>query len=279
MAVAEYHATPQRTARERLAHQLRALRVIASVEFRLKYAGSAMGYLWSVIKPLSYFGVLWIVFGRIFRIGVGFDRYPVYLLLGIVLYTFFLDATGLAFPSLVKASNILRKLAFPPLVIPVSVTLTATITFAVNLVALAVFIAASRITPGADWLLLVPLLVELYVFVLGVGLILAALFVRLRDISQIWELVSQLLVFAAPIMYPITILPEWAQKVAYLNPFVQVLQDMRAVIIGTTHPNETITGVFGSPAARLLPIGIAVGLLIGGLAIFRRESPRFAERV
>jgi ABC-2 type transport system permease protein len=279
MAVAEYHATPEPTRRDRLAHQLRALRVIAGVEFKLKYAGSAMGYVWSVIKPLSYFGVLWVVFGQLFKTGVGVDRFPLYLLIGIVLYTFFLDATGLAFPSLVKGSTILRRLKFPALVIPVSVTVTAAITLGVNLIAVVVFVAASHVTPTAEWFVLVPLLLELYAFVLGLGLILATLFVRLRDISQIWELVGQLLVFATPIMYPITILPEWAQKVAYLNPLVQVMQDVRAVMIGTQHPADTIAGVYGTSLALLLPIGITVALLVGGLLLFRRESPRFAERV
>ena len=133
---ATYYAAPQPAWRDRVAHQLRVLRVIAGIEFKLKYADSAMGYVWSIVKPLSYFGVLWLVFGRIFRLGVGFDRYPLYLLTGIVLYTFFVDATGLTFPSIVKGSTILRKLAFPPLVIPVSATLTAGITFCINLVGL-----------------------------------------------------------------------------------------------------------------------------------------------
>jgi ABC-2 type transport system permease protein len=275
---ASYEAVPQPSRNERVARQVRILRVIAGVEFKLKYAGSAMGYLWSVIKPLSYFAVLWVVFGRIFKFEVGIDRYPLYLVIGIVLYTFFVDATGLAFPSLTKSSAILRKLPFPPLVIPVSVTLTAGITFAVNLLAVALFVVVSEVTPQWDWFALMPLLIELYAFVLGVSLILATLFVRFRDISQIWELVSQLLVFATPVMYPITILPEWALRIAYLNPLVQIMQDMRAIIIGTANDNETITSVLGS-GGRLAPVAITVALLAGGLSLFRHESPTLAERV
>jgi ABC-2 type transport system permease protein len=236
-----------------------------------------MGYLWSVIKPLSYFAVLWIVFGRIFRFA-GTENYALYLLIGIVLYTFTIDATGLAFPSLTKSSTILRKLPFPPLVIPVSVTLTAGITFLVNLVAVTLFVLVSNVTPEVDWLLIPLLLLELYAFVLGLGLILATLFVRFRDISQIWELMSQLLVFATPVMYPITILPLWAIKLAYLNPLVQVMQDVRALVIGTTADYETITSVYGA-GARLVPIGISLAALIGGLLFFRREAPTFPERV
>jgi ABC-2 type transport system permease protein len=252
--------------------------VIAGVEFKLKYAGSAMGYLWSVIKPLSYFAVLWVVFGRIFKFDVGIDRYPLYLVIGIVLYTFFVDATGLAFPSLTKSSAILRKLPVPPLVIPVSSTLTAGITFGVNLLAVALFVVVSEIIPDWDWLALVPLLIELYAFVLGVSLILAILFVRFRDVSQIWELVSQLLIFATPVMYPITILPDWALKIAYLNPLVQIMQDMRVVIVGTANDNETITSVLG-PAGRLAPVAMTIALLITGILLFRRDAPTLAERV
>lgn len=274
---ASYEAVPQPTLHDRIARQLRVLKVIAAVEFKLKYAGSAMGYLWSVIKPLSYFAVLWIVFGRIFRFA-GTENYALYLLIGIVLYTFTVDATGLAFPSLTKSSTILRKLPFPPLVIPVSVTLTAGITFLVNLVAVTLFVLVSNVTPELDWLLIPLLLLELYAFVLGLGLILATLFVRFRDISQIWELMSQLLVFATPVMYPITILPLWAIKLAYLNPLVQVMQDVRALVIGTTADYETITSVYGA-GARLIPIGISLAALIGGLLFFRREAPTFPERV
>ena len=275
---AVYEALPQPSRRDRIARQLRVLKVIAGVEFRLKYAGSAMGYLWSVIKPLSYFAVLWVVFGRIFKFEVGIDRYPLYLVIGIVLYTFFVDATGLAFPSLTKNSSILRKLSFPPLVIPVSATLTASITFGVNLLAVAFFVVLSDVMPHWDWFALAPLLLELYAFVLGVSLILATLFVRFRDISQMWELVSQLLVFATPVMYPITILPDWALKIAYLNPLVQIMQDMRAIIIGTANDSETIASVLGS-AGRLAPVALTVAVLIGGLLLFRREAPTLAERV
>jgi ABC-2 type transport system permease protein len=278
MSTAEYHALPRPDRAERLRHQLRVLRVLASIDFKLKYAESAMGYLWSIIKPLSYFAVLWVVFGRFFRVSASIEEYGLYLLIGIVLYTFFVDATGLAFPSMVKGGNVLRKLAFPPLVLPIAATVTAAITFMVNLAVVAVFIAASRVTPSLDWLAIPLLLIELYLFTLGLGLILATFFVRFHDIAQIWELGAQLLIFAAPVMYPITILPEWAQRFAYLNPLVQVMQDVRAVTIGTALPEDTVAGVLGGSAGRLVPVTIALATFALGLFLFRRESPRFAER-
>lgn len=259
--------------RERLAYQLRVLRVLASVEFKLKYVGSTLGYVWSLAKPLSYFAVLWVVFGRFFNTGI--EHFPLYLLIGIVLFTFVVDAVGLALPSIVNRGSLLRRISFPPLVIPVSASLTAAMTFGVNIVAVAVFLAAARITPTLEWFLLVPLLLELYAFTLGLGLIAATLFVRLRDIGPIWELTAQLLLFAAPIMYPITILPEWAERLASLNPFVQVLQDVRRVVLGDSEFDQ----LPGGPLAHAAAVAIGLFTLALGLWIHRREAPRFAESV
>src|SRR3954462_3067072 len=161
--------------------QLRILRVIAGSEYKLKYAESALGYLWSIAKPLAMFAVLYTVFGRFFRLNVGFEHYPLYLLIGIVLWNFFVDATNLAMPSLVARASLLRKLAFPYLVIPFSVTISVGITLVVNLLVVGVFVGFNGLEPTASWLWLPLLLVELFVFTVAVGLILATAFVRLRD--------------------------------------------------------------------------------------------------
>jgi ABC-2 type transport system permease protein len=261
-----------------LAHQLRILRVIAASEFKLKYSDSALGYVWSVIKPLSLFSVLYVVFGRFFKLGVGFEDYPLYLLIGIVLWTFFVDASSLALTSLVARGSLLRKLTFPRLVVPISLTLTAGLTFCVNLVPLAGFIAWNRLAPRVEWLLLVPLVLELFVFTLGVSIILATLFVRFRDVGQVWELGTQLLFYASPIIIPVGFLPPWSQPIAFLNPFVQIMQDVRAVIMADIEV-VTATSRLPSVGGRLAPILIAVATFFFSLYLFRRESPWFAERV
>ena len=261
-----------------LVHQLRILRVIAGTEFKLKYADSALGYVWSVVKPLALFSVLYVVFGRFFKLGVGFEDYPLYLLIGIVLWTFFADATITTLPSIVGHGSLLRRLAFPRLIVPLSVTLTSGITFAVNLIPLAGFIAWNRFAPRLEWLLLIPLLLELFVFTLGVALILATLFVRFRDIGQLWDLTAQLLFYAAPIIIPVGFLPPWAQPIAFLNPFVQIMQDVRAVIIADL-PVITASSVLAGKGGHLTPIAIAIATLVVGVYLFRRESPWFAERV
>jgi ABC-2 type transport system permease protein len=263
--------------RPRLRHEARILHVITAAEYKLKYADSALGYVWSLAKPLAMFSVLYVVFGRFFALQVGFPHYPIYLLIGIVLWTYFADATQLAMGSYVVRASLLRKLAFPRLVIPVSVTLTAGITFLVNAGAIGVFIAINRIRPRVEWLLLVPLVLELYVFTLAVSLVLALLFVRLRDVRQVWELASQLLFYASPIIYPVRFLPDWAQKVAFLNPFVQLMQDARRVLLQSSE--RTAGDVYGTAWGWLLPIGFCVVLLALSLLLYRRESPYLAERV
>jgi ABC-2 type transport system permease protein len=262
----------------RFRHRLRILQVIVLAEFKLKYAGSILGYAWSVIKPLSLFTVLYLIFGRIFKLSLASPFYAVSLLIGIVLFTFFADATSQGMVSLVHRESLLRRMRFPRMMIPTAATLTAGLTFGVNLVVLAGFVVWKRIVPQPDWLLLVPLVLELYLFVLGTALVLATLFISLRDMGQVWELASQLLFYASPIFYPITLLPLWAQKLELLNPFTQVMQDVRALVLYEEVPAtvtvEDVLGDFG----RLIPITIALLIFAFGVGLFKRHEPWFAER-
>jgi ABC-2 type transport system permease protein len=258
--------------------QLHVVRVIAGTEYKLKYSESFLGYVWSITKPLAMFAVLYTVFSRFFKVNVGFPDYSLYLLIGIVLWTFFVDGTSVAMTSLVARSSLLRKLAFPHIVIPLSVTVSAAMTFLVNLVVVGVFVAANQISPQLDWILLPLLLFELIVFTFAVGLVLAAVFVRLRDVGQVWELVIQLLFFASPIIYPVGFLPPWAKPIAFMSPVVQVTQDVRALIIGGQQA-ITVSDIYGTAWAYVVPLGSCVATLALGLWLFNRESPWFAERI
>lgn len=259
-------------------HRLRILQVIVLAEFKLKYAGSALGYAWSVIKPLSLFTVLYLIFGRVFKLGSVSPFYAVSLLIGIVLFTFFADATTQGMISLVHRESLLRRMRFPRIMIPTAATLTAGLTFVVNVVVVAAFVAWKQIIPQLDWLLLAPLLLELYVFILGTALVLATLFVSLRDIGQVWELASQLLFYFSPIVYPVTLLPLWAQKLEFLNPFTQILQDVRSLVFYEDLPTNNVTAPDVLVAGRLIPITIAFLVFGLGVALFKRYEPWFAER-
>jgi ABC-2 type transport system permease protein len=261
---------------EALAYRARVLAVIAGTEFKQKYADSVLGYLWTLLKPLSLFAVLYVVFERFFELTAGIEHYALYLLIGLVLWYFFADATNVAMPSVLTQGSLIQKLSFPRLLIPASATITVAMTFVVNLVALAVFVAGNEFVPALEWLVLPVLFLELYAFTFAVSVLLAALYVRFRDTGQLWELASTLLFWTAPIIYPVEFLPPWAQPGIFFNPFVQIMQDVRAVILGpdvTTVTEEL--GAYGHVA----PLGITALMLVVALALFRREERSFAERI
>jgi len=263
-----------------VAYFLRVLRVVGAIEFKAKYAGAVLGYLWSLLKPLAYFAVLWLVFAHLLRTANQTEDFTLFLLIGILLFTFFSDTAGVMLASVVAGGSILRRLAFPPILVPLSASIGICITFLANIVAIVFFIGIQQVAPRPEWLLVIPLLAELYVFSIGVGLLLSALYVRFRDVSQIWEVAVQLLFFASAIFYPIGILPPWAQKVAFLNPFVQIMQDVRHAVLGGSGPNDLSAGdVYGGPAGWAIPIVIALLISVVALSFFRRESRYFAERV
>jgi ABC-2 type transport system permease protein len=277
--VAAYPQAPRR-ATSGVAYYLRVLRVVGAIQFKAKYAGAVLGYVWSLAKPLAYFGVLWLVFAFLLRTANQTHDFAIYLLIGILLYTFFVDTIGLMLRSIVEGGAILRRLAFPPILVPLSVSVGLCITFFLNICAIVVVIGIQRVAPRVEWLLIPPLFVELYTLCVGLGLLLAALYVRFRDIGQVWDLVSQLLFFASAIFYPIGIVPSWAQKVAFLNPFLQIMQDARHAVLGSSGPNDlTVANVYGGAGGRLIPIAIVMLLFLVGFAFFRRDAHYFAERV
>jgi ABC-2 type transport system permease protein len=260
-----------------LRYQWRIVRVLASTSFKLRYADSALGYIWSLLRPLALFGILYAVFGRALGIGSGIPHYPLFLLLGIVLFTFFSDATTRTMTSVVEQSQLMRRLAFPRVIIPISASVMALITFVINLIAVTAFLAIDRVAPAPSWVLLAPLMVELYVFVLGLSLVLATLYARLRDVGAIWEVVVRVCFYAFAIIFPIQVLPLWAERVVLANPFSQVMQDARAIVIG----GEIVTAgdVFGGTAGYLVPLAIAFATFVVGLVVFRKQEAWFAERV
>jgi ABC-2 type transport system permease protein len=225
------------------------------------------------MKPLAYFSVLWVVFGGLFKSNI--PKFPLYLLLGVVMWTFVSDAVTSTLPSIVARGSILRRISFPPIVIPVASTITALMTFALNLVIIVAFIAGFRVVPTIRWLLLAPLLLELYLFVLGLSVLFATLNVQFRDVGQIWEVAAQLLFFSIPIMYPATILPVWARHIIVFNPFVQILQDTRRIILGRDSQAIQYVGMHGN---HVIPLAVVACILFLSWFTYRRESHRFAER-
>jgi ABC-2 type transport system permease protein len=268
-----------RTSPERFdaAYFLRVLRVVSVAEFKVKYADSILGYVWTIAKPLAWLGVLYVVFGRFFKLRATFENYTVYLFIGLVLWVFFLDATTLALQSFVQRAGVLRRLSIPRVVIPLSSALTTALTLAVNTIALVIIVAIIGIEPRWTWLLLPLPLAELCLFTGVVALFLATVFVRARDAGPVWDIVTQLMFFASPIIYPAGFLPVWAQKIAFANPFVQTMQDTRWLV--SPEPEIfTAADVYGGPWGYVLPALTLLGAFAVTALLYRREAPYLAER-
>jgi len=251
---------------------------LAAMEFKLRFFGSALGYLWQLVRPLLLFGVLYVVFTHFVRLNEGVSYFPAVLLSGIVLYTFFSDATSLAVTSVVDRENLVRKIQFPRLVVPLSVIGTGLFNLAANLLAVVVFILATGVNPRVTWLLAIPLVAVLILFAVGIASLLSALYPRFRDLRPIWEVVTQILFYASPILYAIEVVPDRTfQKLIMLNPIGAVLQEFRHVVIDPTAPSAADAA--GSTALLLVPAAIVLGTLVLGLWVFAREAPRIAEEL
>ncbi|MDQ5913564.1 MAG: type transport system permease protein [Patescibacteria group bacterium] len=255
------------------------LRELVVTDFKLRYQNSALGYAWSLLKPLGMFGVLYVVFTQIFRFGDDIQNFPVYLLLGIVLWTFFIEATGGALQSIVARGDLIRKISFPKYIIVISGTISAFINFLLSLMIVLLFATITGVDFGPQILFMPLLILELYLFSLGVGLMLAALFVNFRDLSHIWEVLMQAAFYAVPIIYPLKLLIDnysgTLAKIVMLNPISQILQDMRFSMV--TDTSLTTFSVVQKPIAYTPYILTFVVLILGGM-YFRAKSRYFAEQ-
>ncbi len=249
---------------------------LAITEFKLKYAGSILGYIWTLVKPMLLFGVLFVVFSFFFKLGKGIPNYPVYLLVGVVMWAFFAESTMGALHSIVNRGDLIRKVNFPKIIITLSVALTALLTFVLNLVVIVVFMIFSRITFSFINLAFIFLVLELFIFVLGLSLVLSALFVKFRDFNHIWEVSLQILFYGTPIIYPIAFIPDKVEKLVMLNPLAQIFQDARWVLI--SRDVETSWHVLGFPL-NLAPPLLVLGLFVFGLILFQKSAKNFAEEI
>jgi ABC-2 type transport system permease protein len=250
--------------------------LIAATDFKKTYFGTVLGYVWSLARPLMLFAVLLAVFTQIFRIGSGVTDYPVLLLLNIVMFGFFQEATFAAVTSVVAREGIVRKTQFPRLVIPLAVVLTALFNLGLNLVAVLIFLFAFGVDPTWTWLLFPVILVLLLAFTVAVSMLLSSLYVRFRDVAIIWTVLVTVLFYGTPVLYPIEIVPETVKNVIHLNPLTPIFEQMRTWIIDPTAP-----GAAEATDGFLLAAPIALYLAICGLAVwvFNREAPRIAEEL
>lgn len=252
------------------------LREMVSTDFKVRYQGSFLGYVWSMLKPLFLFAILYIVFTYIFPFGKGVEHYPVYLLLGVVMWNFFNEATILGATSIVAHGDLIRKISIPRYLVVVASSLSALINLGLSFVVVFLFAIINGIHPSFEWLLLIPVLVELYVFALSVAFILATMYVKFRDITYIWEVLLQAGFYASAIIFPLAMVPAQYHKWFFLNPIVQMVQDARYLVATPT----TITIWTDMPLWFVVfPFTLIVTLALVGLSYFRRQSKYFAEDI
>lgn len=242
--------------------------VMATTDFKIKYDNSALGYLWSLIKPLLMFGTLYVVFSVFMRWDV--PNYKLYLLLGIILWNFFAEVTLNSMILLESKAPILKKIFFPRWIIVISSSLTSLLTLSVNLIVFFIFFAISDTKFSLTNFMLLPYLVELYFISVGVAMLLCSLYPKFRDIHHIWEVFVQLGFWATPIIYPIAAVPEKYQKLIFINPIARIIQGSREILIGPLESFSTLMN-------HAIIISFAAVLFTGGLLMFNRFSKSFAE--
>ena len=252
-------------------------RTLTMTEFKLKFYGSVLGYVWQLLRPLMLFGILYVVFTEFVKFGEGVKHYPVVLLLGILLYSFVAEAISNAVESVVAREPLVRKVDFPRLVIPMSVVATALLNLGLNLIVVFVFALASGVEIQWRWLELPLLIGAAAVLAAGAATLVSALYVRYRDVKPISDVFLQVLFYATPIFYPIEeIADRTVQKlVIVLNPFAVIVQQARHAIVDPGAPSAHT--VAGSWALLLIPLAILLAIVAGGFWYFNREAPRIAE--
>lgn len=253
--------------------------LMSVTEFKRVYHGTILGYLWSLVRPLMLFGVLYFVFSEGLKIGKTSDveHYAVLLLMGIVLFTFFSESTTESVTSVVNQEGVVRKTQFPRLVIPLATVLTCSFTFALNFGVVLAFVLAFGVSPGWTWLLLPFALLLLIILTVAVSTALSVLYVRFRDTQIIWGVMAQVLFYATPIIYPITTFNDpTIERVLMFNPLAVIFEQVRVWVL--REPTAPTAAEAAGGWVYLLPAAaIFLGVCVFAVWIFNREAPRVAE--
>lgn len=251
---------------------------LVRTDFKLRYQGSLLGYAWSLLKPLFLFVILYIVFVYFLRLGRDIPHFPVYLLLGIVLWNFFVEMTTQSLGSIVGRGDLIRKIRIPRWMIVFSSSISASINLLLSLVVVGIFMVVNQV-PVSSTILLLPLyILMIYILALGFSLFLAAAYVKFRDLSYIWEIILQGGFYATPIIYPVQMINnETVEKILLMNPMAQAIQGARYHVV--THETVTTSAAWDGSWYVILPSILAVLILIGGLYYFKKQAKYFAENI
>jgi ABC-2 type transport system permease protein len=258
---------------------------LARTEFKLRFFGSALGYLWTLVRPLLLFSVLWVFFTKVAHVNDSTNPaekyYGAQLLGSIVLFTFFAEATTGAVRSVVDRENLVRKIHFPRLVIPISVVLLSLFNLGLNLIVVMIFALSAGVHPMLSWLELPVIIGSIVLLCAGVAMLLSAMFVHFRDIQPIWDVVSQILFYASPVIISIiTVKAKLSTTMLHiymLNPLAVIFQQFRHAIITNATPGAG--QVLGSWVALLEPLAIVIAIFVVGFLVFNQAAAKIAENL
>jgi ABC-2 type transport system permease protein len=253
------------------------LYLIALNDYKRTFHGTVLGYIWSLGRPLLLFAVLLEVFTKIVRFPT-IPHYPAMLLMNIVLFGLFQEATMTAVGSVVAQEAVVRKTQFPRLVIPLAVVLTSVFNLITNLVVVVIFLLASGVTPQWTWLLFPVVLALLLGITIAVSMIVSSLYPRYRDVAIIWTVFSTALFYATPVLYTLGAIAKshhTLHQIIALNPLAPIFELARKWIITPSAPGPAAAA--GGYAELLIPAAIYVAVCVLAVWLFRREAPRIAE--
>lgn len=254
------------------------LREMISTDFKIRYQGSVLGYVWSLLKPLLLFAILYIIFTYIVPIGKGIDHYSVILLLGVVLWSFFSEVTSVGAESVVASGDLIRKISIPRYLVVLASSFSALINLSLSLIVVFIFALLNGLYPHPSWSLLILPILELFVFAVGIAFILATANVKYRDITYIWEVFLQGGFYASAIIFPVAMVPADFRALFFLNPVVQIIQDARHVLV-PVDTNLTIWRLDSPLYMKLIPFVLIIVICFVGTVYFRRRSKYFAEDI
>ena len=254
------------------------LREMVATDFKIRYQGSVLGYMWSILKPLLLFAVLYILFTYVAPIGKGVEHYGVSLLLGIVFWNFFAETTMVGATSVVSHGDLIRKIKIPRYLVVVASSVSAFINLLLSLVVVFIFAGVNGVSPHASWLLLPIVIVEMFALAMGMALILATAYVKYRDVTYIWEVFLQAGFYASAIIVPMSIVPTNLYDWFFMNPVVQIVQDARHVLLQSAN-DITIWNTVVNPFAKSIPFIITLVIVTVGVMYFRKRSRYFAEDI
>jgi len=260
-------------------YSLILFRELVITDFKIRYQGSALGYLWSLLRPLFLFSILYFIFVHFLRIGAGVEYWPVAMLLGMVLWGFFSEVTSNGMNAVVSRGDLIRKINFPKYVIILASSASALINLMLNFIIIAIFMWVSGVDLHVAALMVPVYVFEIFIFGIGLAFLLSVLQVYFRDTSYIWEIVSQALFYGSAVIYPVSVVigeNPFLAKLLLLNPVAQSIQDIRHVLVSDV--NLTLTQLTNS-WWMLVPLGIVIVVFIFGAWLFKKHSSRFAENI